>query len=230
MNMTLEQKWIENDYNPFILFSSKGKILSLNSEAQFLLGLVQPSELFSLAQTYANVTFGFKTTFLELDYGRYKFFAITIGYEDEDQIGIKLYQAPTYKIDTKKPDGELTNIFTVTDLCIASNSISSNITFIKTYDPTIPDVIVNANNLIKLLNLIYKACQKNTSIETKVFYIVGEYIKFNNKKYSLFSISIIADTINKSMTPTIKMLAEKYDFYVAISSNTISLNLPMMTD
>ena len=229
MNMTLEQKWIENDYNPFILFNSSGKIISLNAEAQFLLGSVQPSELFNLAQTYANITFGFKTTFLELDYGRYKFFAITVGYEDEEQIGIKLYQAPTYKINTKKPDGELTNIFTVTDLCIASNSISSDITFIKSYDPTIPDVILNANNLIKLLNLIYKACHQSKRIETKIFYRVGEHIKFNDKKYSLFSIAIIADEIDSTMTPDIKMLAEKYDFYVDIGRQ-IAINLPMITD
>lgn len=229
MNMTLEQKWIENDYNPFILFSSNGKIISLNSEAQFLLGSVQQSELFSLAQTYANITFGFKTTFLELEYGRYKFFAITVGYEDEDQIGIKLYQAPTYKINTKKPDGELTNIFTITDLCIASNSISSEIIFIKSYDPTIPEVILNTSNLIKLLNLIYKTFQNSKRIETKIFYRVGEHIIFNDKKYSLFSISISADAIDKSIIPNIKMLAEKYDFYVDIGKQ-ISINLPMITD
>lgn len=230
MKMTLEQQWIENDYNPFILFSSNGKIISLNSEAQFLLGAVQPSELFTLAQTYASITFGFKTTFLELEYGRYKFFAITVGYEDEEQIGIKLYQAPTYKVNTKKPDGELTNIFTVTDLCIASNSISSDITYIKNYDPTIPDVIVNANNLIKLLNLLYKACQKSTTIETKIFYIIGEYIKFNERKYSLFCISIIADKIDKTMEPEIKMLSEKYNFYVEVTKKSISINLPMITN
>lgn len=228
--MTLEQKWIENDYNPFILFNSNGKIISLNSEAQFLLGTVQRSELFNIAQTYANITFGFKTTFLELEYGRYKFFAITVGYEDEEQIGIKLYQAPSYKIDTKKPEGELTNIFTITDLCIASNSISSNINFSKNYDPTIPDVVVNANNLIKLLNFIYKVCKNSQAIETKVSYIIGEYIKFNDKKYSLFSISIVADEIDQSLLPDIKMLAEKYDFFVETTKKSISVNLPMITD
>lgn len=229
MNITLEQKWIENDYNPFILFSSEGKIISLNTEAQFLLGSVQPSELFTLAQTYANITFGFKTTFLELEYGRYKFFAITVGYEDEEQLGIKLYQAPTYKIDAKKPEGELTNIFTVTDLCIASNSISSEVTFTKNYDPTIPDVIVNANNLIKLLNLIYKTSLKSTQIETKISYIVGEYIKYNDNKYGLFSISVIADEIESTMLPDIKMLADKYNFYIETSKQSISIHLPMIT-
>ena len=229
MHMTLEQKWIENDYNPFVLFNTKGRIISLNSEAQFLLGSTQPSELFNLAQTYANISFGFKTTFLKLNYGRYNFFAITVGYEDEDQIGIKLYQAPIYKMNTKKPDGELTNIFAITDLCIATNSISSEINFIKLYDPTIPEVIVNANNLIKLLNIIYTAFEQNTKIETKIFYRVGEHIKFNEKKYSLFSISIGADNINKDILPEIKMLAAKYNFFVDIN-NAVTINIPMVTD
>lgn len=228
--MTLEQQWIENDYNPFILFNAKGKIASLNAEAQFLLGSVEAGELFNLAQTYANVTFGFKTTFLELEYGRYKFFAITVGYEDEDFIGIKLYQAPVHSLNVKKPDGELTNIFTIADLCIASNSISSTTKFIKSYDPTIPEVILNANNLIQLLNLIYKASIESTQIETKIYYRVGEHIKFNDKKYSIFSLDIKADSIDKNMILDIKLLAQKHDFSITTRENSISINLPMVTE
>ena len=87
--MTFEQQWIEYDYNPFILFSSNGKIVSLNAEAQFLLGTATSRELYELATSYANVTFGFKTTFIDLEFGRYKFFGLTVGYENEDEIGIK---------------------------------------------------------------------------------------------------------------------------------------------
>lgn len=92
--MTFEQQWIEYDYNPFILFNINGKILSLNSEAQFLLGSATTNELFDLAKAYANVTFGFKTTFVDLEFGRYKFFGLTIGYEDEDQIGLNSIKLP----------------------------------------------------------------------------------------------------------------------------------------
>ena len=63
--MTFEQQWIEYDYNPFVLFNSNSRIISLNAEAQFLLGCVTADELFKLATTYANVTFGFKTTFID---------------------------------------------------------------------------------------------------------------------------------------------------------------------
>jgi hypothetical protein len=227
--MTLEQQWIEYDYNPFILFNSSGKIVSLNGEAQFLLGSTTAAELFDLAKTYASINFGFKTTFVELEYGRYKFFGLTVGYQDEDQIGIKLYQAPSYKLTATKPNGELTNIFTIIDLCIATNSINSDITFKKDFDPTIPDVIVDSNNLIKLLNKIYEYFRENETIITKVFFRVGEHIKFEDKKYSIFSISVKAQKSDASKINELEVLAKSSNFYIDINNKQITINLPMIT-
>lgn len=227
--MTFEQQWIEYDYNPFVLFNANGKIISLNSEAQFLLGATTASELFTLAQTYANVNFGFKTSFLDLEYGRYKFFGVTVGYENEEEIGIKLYQIPSMKLSTKKPEGELTNIFTITDLCISTNSIGSTIEFTKSYDPTIPDIIIDSNVLIKILNKIYLCFNDNNSIDTKVFYRVGEHVKFEGKKYSIFSISISAKEINKTKSTEVKAFAQNSGFYIDIVNESISLNIPMIT-
>lgn len=226
--MTFEQQWLEYDYNPFIIFNSDGKITSLNAEAQFLLGAITSAELFELAQTYASVNFGFKTTFLQLSYGRYSFFGLTVGYDTEDEIGIKLYQSPSLKINTKKPEGELVNIYTIVDLCIASNSINSNVKFEKEYDPTIPDILVNSNNLIKLLNKVYSFCQENSSIKTRIFYRVGEYIKFDDKKYSIFSIELIPDKLPKEKTSEIKFFGEELQFYIEVDKS-ITINLPMMT-
>ena len=226
--MNFEQQWIEYDYNPFVLFSSEGKIISVNAEAQFLLGSISPSALFDLAKAYASINFGFKTTFLELEYGRYKFFGLTVGYENEEQIGIKLYQAPSFKLNTKKPDGELTNIFTITDLCISTNSINSQITHTKSYDPTIPEVVVNSNKLIKVLNKMYECFEGNEIIHTKVFYRIGEHIKFDEKKYSIFSISVAAENLNKEKSNELKVLAESNNFYVEITK-ALTINIPMIT-
>ncbi len=179
--MTFEQQWIEYDYNPFVLFSSNAKVLSLNSEAQFLLGFVTTEELFNLATTYANVSFGFKTTFLELEFGRYKFFAITVGYENDEAIGIKLYQSPSFKLNKPKPIGELANIYALVDLCILTYSINSKIIFEKDFDPTIPEIIIDSNNFIKILNKAYSCYENNQKISTKIFYRVGEHIKFEDK-------------------------------------------------
>jgi len=227
--MTLEQQWIEYDYNPFILFNANGKIESLNAEAQFLLGSTTATELFDLAKTYASINFGFKTTFIELEYGRYKFFGLTVGYQDEEQIGIKLYQAPSYKLTATKPNGELTNIFTIIDLCIATNSINSNILFKKDFDPTIPDVIVDSNNLIKLLNKIYEYFKENDTILTKVFFRVGEHIKFEDKKYSIFSIAVKAEDIDTNKINELEVFAKSSNFYIDISDTQVTINLPMIT-
>ncbi|MEA2098705.1 MAG: hypothetical protein U9P72_01090 [Campylobacterota bacterium] len=226
--MNFETQWLEYDYNPFILFSSNGKIISVNSEAQFLLGTALASELYQLAVTYANITFGFKTTFLELEFGRYKFFGLTVGYENEDQIGIKLYQAPSFKLNKPKPSGELINIYTLIDLCISTNSISSNIEFTKEFDPTLPEIIINVNNFIKILNKIYSCFDESKKINTKIFYRVGEHIKFEEKKYSIFSIEISADILNNKKISELKLLIPSSSFYIDIQK-TITINIPMIT-
>jgi hypothetical protein len=226
--MTFEQQWLEYDYNPFVLFNSHGKIVSVNAEAQFLLGTVTSNELFELAKAYANITFGFKTTFVDLEFGRYKFFGLTIGYEDEEQLGIKLYQAPSFKLNTPKPEGKLTNIYTILDLCMATNSIGSNTQYIKKYDPTIPDIIIDTDKFIKLLNKVYGCFLENDTITTKVFYRIGEHIKFQEKKYSIFSIEVDADQINETELRKLKLVAQENDFYVDIT-RSITLNIPMIT-
>jgi hypothetical protein len=226
--MTFEQQWIEYDYNPFILFSSNGKIISLNSEAQFLLGIASTSEIFELATSYANVTFGFKTTFLDLEFGRYKFFGLTVGYENEEEVGIKLYQAPSFKIKKPKYKGELTNIYTLIDLCISTNSINSDIKFKREFDPTIPDIIIDTNNIIKILNKIYSCFEENDVIITKVYYRIGEHLKFDDKKYSIFSIAISAKNLNQIRANQLEILLKESNFYVDIQK-TITINIPMIT-
>ncbi len=226
--MTIEQKWLEYDYNPYILFSSEGKVKSLNSEAQFLINSNNSKELFDLATTYANVTFGFKTTFIDLEFGRYKFFGLTVGYENETEIGIKLYQLPLFKLTEKKPIGELTNIFTLIDLCVSTNSISSSIIFTKEFDPTIPEIIIDTNCFIKILNKIYSCFINNTKIHTKVYYRIGEHVKFDNKKYSLFSIEISAQNINQQKKVELQTMVKNSEIFVDITKK-ITINLPMIT-
>jgi len=226
--MTFEQQWIEYDYNPFILFSSEGKVLSLNSEAQFLINSFNAKEIFELATTYASVNYGFKTTFIDLEFGRYKFFGLTVGYENEDEVGIKLYQAPHFKLKDKKPIGELTNIYTLVDLCISTNSINSDIKFLKEFDPTIPEIIIDSNDFIKLLNKIYSVFLENESIYTKIYYRVGEHVKFEDKKYSLFSIEISGEEKNRQKESELIALSKTSDISVHIDKK-ITINLPMIT-
>jgi len=228
--MNLEQQWIEYDFNPFILFSHQGKVISLNAEAQFLLDATSTKEIFELATAHAPLSYGFKTTFLDIEFGRHRFFGITVGYVDDNEIGIKLYRFPTLnKNNIQKPEGEPTNIFTVIDLCISSNSIGRSIEFVKDFDPTIPDVIIDSNKLVKVLNFMYKCFLENREIRTHVYYRIGEYIKYGEKKYSLFSIEVSAENMNTTYLQELQEFIASTCFYLDVKQNSLTINLPIIT-
>ncbi|MGZ8547077.1 MAG: hypothetical protein ACXW33_00540 [Sulfuricurvum sp.] len=226
--MTFDQQWIEYDFNPFILFSSQGKILSLNTEAQYLLGAAEPSLVYKIATTYANSSFGFKTTFLDLEFGRFKFFGITVGYENEEQIGVRLYQLPTFKLAKQKPDGQLVNIYTLIDLCISSNSIGSTITYTKELDPAIPEIRLHTELFIKLLNKIYQSFNESSTILTHLFFRVGEHVKFEGEKHSLFAIEVSAAVLSHKYTSELTYLAEENHLFVDIKESKVTINIPMI--
>ena len=109
------QAFIEWDNNPFILFSAQGKILYLNNAAEILFGYVSKKELYDIALSYAPQSFGYKTTSLTLNYDSFMFHAITIGYENEEQISLRLYNTPRIKPTRKIESDKLI----ITDINIA---------------------------------------------------------------------------------------------------------------
>ncbi len=227
--MTFDQQWIEYDFNPFILFSASGKVLSLNTEAQYLLGAADASVIYKIAMANANSTFGFKTTFMDLEFGRFKFFGITIGYEDEEQIGIRLYQLPSFQFTKQKPEGNLINIYTLIDLCISSNSIGSSIKYLKELDPSIPEIRLHAELFIKLLNKTYQAFNNNETVLTRLFFRVGEHIKFEGEKYSLFAIELSSTNMNAKYSSELTRLAEENNLYCEVRESKVTINIPMIT-
>ena len=227
--MTFDQLWIENDFNPFIIFDANAKVVSLNSEAQFLLGSIDAKSIYELAMTYASNTFGFKTTFLDLEYGRYKFFGITVGYENEESIGIRLYQMPSFKFSKPKNQGELVNVYTILDLCISSNSIGNDKVFVKDFDPTLPEIRLQTDPFIKMINRSITACYGKT-VQFKIYFRVGEHVKYEGVKYSLFSLEIISDRLDKKTSGEIQHLADENHLFIEFKEDRVTINIPIVTD
>jgi len=82
---------------------------------------------------------------------------------------------------------------------------------------------------IKLLNKIYLCFQENESINTKIYYRVGEHIKFEDKKYSLFSIEVSAENINHEKSKELEILTTNSNFYIDVKKK-ITINIPMITE
>lgn len=228
--MTFEQQWIEYDFNPFILFNSEGKVLSVNAEGQYLLGCVDRRTLFELATTYASPSFGFKTTFMELEYGRFKIFGIMVGYVDEDEIGVRFFQTPSFQFTKPEIEGELVNIYSLIDLCIATNSIQSRANYVKDLDPTMPETRLNTDQFIRLLNKIYEAFGGSETITTKLAFRIGEYIRFEQKKYTFFSLKISGDHYDETRTSGIVQLCKKNHLFYETGKQAVTVNIPVINE
>lgn len=226
--MTFEQQWIEYDFNPFILFNSSGKVLSVNAEGQYLLGAVDKLTLFELATTYASPSFGFKTTFLDLEYGRFKIFGIMVGYLTEEEIGIRFFQTPSFQFTKPEMEGEQVNIYSLIDLCIATNSISSKATFIKELDPTMPETRLNTDQFIRLLNKLYEAFASSETITTKLAFRIGEYIRYEKKKYTFFSLKIGGEGFEDLQRSAIEQLCKKNHLFYEIGKKSVIVNIPVI--
>ena len=229
MDIYFYEAWFENDYNPFIVFTSEGKIKSLNQEAQYLLGEVETKEIFELTKVYASHSYGFRTTALDLSFGSFSFYAITIGYLDENIIGIKLYKTTAKKFTSIEEKGDSVNLYTLLDLCISASSTRSKAKFTKEFDPTFPDIKLQINNFTKLLDKTYQSHILSTNINTKLSLLTGEYIRQNDKKYPIFTITIASDSRDKSFEKEIQSLANESNTIVRFHKNSTIINSTMRT-
>ncbi len=224
---------IEADYNPFILFSQSGKIISLNKSAQFLLGSTSAAEIFEYAIAHATTSFGFKTTHLDITFGRFTFFAINVGYENEDEIGIVLYRVPTSepKINSSlQNQHKPVNIYSLIDLCVSTTTIGSKRIFTRNFDPTLPDIRINTDMFIKMFSLVLNASYDDASVDIKLALKIGEYLKVEEKKYSLFAIEVSSKNgLNLEQKHKIEEYATQFGAQIEFAVNAINIDLAIIT-
>ncbi len=225
--MKFFEEWVELDLNPIISFSSTSKIIYSNSEAQFLLNRITQKELFDLAVSYAPKNFGALTSYIDITIKNYTFYAITVMYENDDEIHMKLYKSAMVKKQNNLniKNTNVSNIFTLVDLAISTSKIKTNINFIKNYDPSIPEFKLDANTFIKALNEIFEALKDNKNVSCSILLKIGEYIKINGKKYSLVSIEVSSD---KNKDFSLINIKENNSFILILNKNKITIDLPLI--
>ena len=225
--MSFFEEWVELDLNPILSFSSSSKIIYSNSEAQFLLNRIKQKELFDLALTYAPKTFGALTSYIDLTIKNYTFYAITISYENEDEIHMKLYKSAMVKKESKLNIKNIntTNIFTLVDLAISTSKIKNNINFTKNYDPSIPEFKLDASSFIKTLNSVFEIFKNKNNVACSILLKIGEYIKIDNIKYSLISVEIVANEESDFSSLNIK---ETNSFILTYDDTKVTIDLPLI--
>ncbi len=223
------EEWIEHDMNPFIIFDREGKVVYLNVEAQYLLAEVSTKEIFAICQTYASQTYGFKTVGLDLIYGPFQFFGVTIGYRDEDFIGIKLYKTPKKNLTPVIQEAETVNIYILLDLCMNASLVESHARLETEFDPTFPELKLNIEDFTNILNKIYKIYSKSDTIKTKLYLQTGEYIKYENKKFPIFIIEIEGDKYDKDEILSLQMKkSDDINLNIFLKNNKTVIKAPFV--
>ncbi len=226
----LNEKFLEDDLNPFIIFNSSGKLLQYNLEAEYLLSFVSPKELYELAVNHASQSFGTKVSQISLRFDRYAFCALLVGYLDDDIIGIRLYKEmknSTLKI--KKDNLTIVNIFTLIQL--SKNSVLSNNKqkTSESFDPTIPEMKLNVEKFLKLLNRVFEEYLNSKEMDIRVSLKIGRNMLIEGKSYSLCNITIQDGEPNRQLNDTIHTLANEANVIVIIKNGKVIIEFPIIT-
>jgi nitrogen-specific signal transduction histidine kinase len=222
---------LENDLNPFILFDQNGKIKDFNKEAEFLFNLVKPKELYELAISYASLSFGFNRKFISLKYGKSLYYAILVGYINDDEIGLRLYKEVSSKDENLKiEDIELVNIFSLVELSKSTTLLQYDILIDEIYDVSIPEIKTNINQFLLTLNECFNLFKTQKQLQLKIYIKIGEYEIIQNKKYQViaidfkyeYDIKVELELINNALKAHINVFVEdkilRLEFPMILSS------------
>ena len=220
--------FIENDSNPFILFTNQGKIKYLNTSAELLMGSCQPKEIFNIALTHAPKTFGSQKTALHLSFNSFEFYGINVLYDNEEYIGIYLYNKPMAKID----DSSLLEGYTLTDINVLIQAnielfnmrYQGEIKLLTDYD--IPKFQIHQNNFSLLLRNIFTQFKESERLEIFIKIKLGERVVVKRERYSIIIIKLKSSKRNESRDREIELLAHKNHINIHFNKQEIILEIP----
>jgi hypothetical protein len=220
--------FLENDANPFILFTSTGKIKYINNSAEVLMGSCTPKEIFEIALRYAPQSFGSKKSILDLNFNSFRFYGINVLYENEEYIGIHLYNKVVEKVDKEiVMDGyTLTDINMLLQANIELFNINYNgkLNLLTDYD--IPEFQVHQNNFSLLLSNLFNEFIESTKLEVHVKIKLGERVIIKEKKYAIIVLKLLGKGRTNDKDNELKKLAEKNCIDIELTSSSITLEVP----
>jgi hemerythrin len=220
--------FIENDSNPFVLFSSEGKLKYLNNSAEILMGSCHPKELFKLALSYAPKSFGYNKTVLDLSFGSFEFYGINVLYENENIIGMHLYNKPMAKVD----DSSLLEGYTLTNLNLLLQAnielfdihYQGKIKLLTDYD--IPELQVHQNDFSMLLRHIFAQFSENKKLEIIMKIKLGERIVVKERRYSIIVLQIKSEKRESTQDKEIELISLKNHINIHFKKCATILEIP----
>ena len=222
------EELLEHDLNPYLVFDSNGKIKTYNKEAEFLLNFASVKDLFELAVSNASLSFGFNHKYLALKYNKLNFYAILVGYANDDEIALRLYKSVSNENNMINDEKlKLVNIFSLIELSKNSTLLNSSLKIDELYDISIPEMKININDFLLCLNECFLFFKDDEKITLQVQLKIGEYEIINRKKYKIVAIEFICShKIN--YIQSLEQKALKANSNIFFNQNKIRLELPII--
>jgi hypothetical protein len=224
------ESFIEWDNNPFVLFSNLGKILYLNNAAEILFGYVSQKELYNIALSYAPKDFGYKNVTLSLSYDSFNFYAITVGYENEEQISLRLYNMPhaqsIQKLEIDKFISTDINILLEANIALFKTKNTNPLTLLA--DQDLPAFKIDQNNFSKLLRKSLDAFRSSDSMDISLKLLIGEHVMIEGKKESIVQLCIQANGRYSDTDAEISSMAVKSNIKCLLQEQSIRLEVPLI--
>jgi len=218
---------IEHDVNPLLIFDSEGRLKYLNKSAELLINSTLPKELYDLALSHASKSFGSKVTHIDLSFKTYRFYAIMVYYEDENEIALQLYHKPMpikKKIPLEGYSPTDINLLLEANIELFNMEYSGKITLFTDY--ALPKLFLNQNRFSQLLQKIFTSVKSSNSIDISLTIKLGESIHINDRKYPILLLKTRSNERKNSTYDEIELLAERSYINFISNENELILEIP----
>ena len=221
---------VESDGSPLLVFNQRGHILYLNDAAEILLGYADYKELFQIALAHAPKDYGSQTVMMELHYHQLQFYAVTIAYNSEEWIAMRLYYRPRLAEEHKIDSSRLreTDLNTLLDMAIGFYRLENHGKLRLMTDRDLPPLLTDQNNASRLLRKALESFKESTALDISLRMVPGEYILIDGRRHPVLRLTIRGDRRQRHEDRLMEELAESIGAAPYFQDDDLTLDLPFI--
>ncbi len=224
--------FIEEDTNPFILFGNDKKIAYLNTAAEFLLAKVNKQTLYDLTLMHASREYGTKLTYMDLKYDDLSYYAIMVGYKDDEYIGIRFYQKVKKRVMSAKELDKyiMTDINILLETWISMIRLKNEFEIHLITDMDIPEFKISQNDFFAIMRKSFEGFRSGDELAMTLKMRVGEHIYVEQKRLQLVKLEIVSKKRrDESNDREIEKICEEHYIDFLAEENRIRFLIPMLS-
>jgi hypothetical protein len=169
--------------------------------------------------------------YIDLHYRTYLFYAIRVMYQNEEEIGLHLYNKPTLINDSRLGENTVLtdlNMLIEAQITLFQARFKGKLQLMTDYQ--FPKIKINQNAFSIMLRKIFSQFLEAKEVKVTVKIKVGESVIVNAKKYPLLVLEVSGDDRKHEDDGKIALLAQEQMIKPYMLPQRILLDIPFITD